>query len=81
MVDYKTGAAPRPVAEARALFQMKFYALVVLYLRGVVPDQLRLLYLTDGEALTYEPDEARAAPVRAHPRGDLGGDPRRGRRR
>ena len=58
IVDYKTGAAPRPVAEARALFQMKFYALVVLHLRGVVPDQLRLLYLTDGESLTYQPDAA-----------------------
>ncbi len=58
IVDYKTGAAPRPVAEARALFQMKFYALVLLYLRGAVPAQLRLLYLTDGESLTYEPDEA-----------------------
>jgi putative RecB family exonuclease len=57
VVDYKTGAAPRPVAEARALFQMKFYALVLLHLRGVVPAQLRLLYLADGEALTYEPDE------------------------
>jgi putative RecB family exonuclease len=57
IVDYKTGAAPRPVAEARALFQMKFYALVLLYLRGTVPAQLRLLYLTDGESLTYEPDE------------------------
>ena len=57
VVDYKTGAAPRPVAEARALFQMKFYALVLLHLRGTVPAQLRLLYLTDGESLTYEPDE------------------------
>ena len=57
VVDYKTGAAPRPVAEARALFQMKFYALVLLQLRGTVPRQLRLLYLTDGETLTYEPDE------------------------
>lgn len=57
VVDYKTGAAPRPVAEARALFQMKFYALVLLHLRGTVPHQLRLLYLTDGESLTYEPDD------------------------
>ena len=37
---------------------MKFYALVLLQLRGAVPAQLRLLYLTDGESLTYEPDEA-----------------------
>jgi RecB family exonuclease len=58
VVDYKTGAAPRQVAEARALFQMKFYALALLHLRGVVPTQLRLMYLSDTESLTYEPDEA-----------------------
>ena len=58
VVDYKTGAAPREVAEGRALFQMKFYALALLHLRGVVPTQLRLLYLADGESLTYQPDEA-----------------------
>lgn len=58
VVDYKTGAAPRQVAEARALFQMKFYALALLQLRGVVPAQLRLMYLADTESLTYEPDEA-----------------------
>jgi putative RecB family exonuclease len=57
VIDYKTGAAPREVAEARALFQMKFYALVLLLTRGVVPSQLRLMYLADGEALTYCPDE------------------------
>ena len=57
VVDYKTGAAPRQVAEARALFQMKFYALTVLLTRGVVPSQLRLMYLADGESLTYRPDE------------------------
>jgi putative RecB family exonuclease len=58
VVDYKTGAAPRVVAEARALFQMNFYALALLHQRGVVPTQLRLLYLADGESLTYRPDEA-----------------------
>lgn len=58
VVDYKTGAAPRHIAEARALFQMKFYALALLHLRGTVPTQLRLMYLADGECLTYEPDEA-----------------------
>ncbi len=58
VVDYKTGAAPREVAEARALFQMKFYALALLHLRGVVPTQLRLLYLADRESLTYQPDAA-----------------------
>jgi putative RecB family exonuclease len=57
VVDYKTGAAPRPVSELRALFQLKFYALALLQERGVVPAQLRLYYLADTEALTYEPDE------------------------
>jgi putative RecB family exonuclease len=58
VVDYKTGAAPRAVSEVKALFQMKFYALALLQLRGAAPTQLRLLYLADGESLTYEPDEA-----------------------
>ena len=58
VVDYKTGSAPRAVHEAVALFQMKFYALALLHLRGVVPRQLRLLYLADGQSLTYSPDEA-----------------------
>ncbi|MGH3930415.1 MAG: RecB family exonuclease [Pseudonocardiaceae bacterium] len=58
VVDYKSGAAPREVFEAKALFQMKFYALVLLRIRGVVPRQLRLLYLADRQTLTYTPDEA-----------------------
>lgn len=58
VVDYKTGATPREAFEAKALFQMKFYALVLWRTRGVVAAQLKLLYLGDGEALTYAPDEA-----------------------
>lgn len=58
VVDYKTGRAPGPMREQTALFQMKFYALVVLRTRGVVPAQLKLLYLADSETLVYEPDEA-----------------------
>ena len=49
---------PREAFEAKALFQMKFYALVLWRTRGVVAAQLRLLYLGDGDALTYAPDEA-----------------------
>jgi putative RecB family exonuclease len=56
VVDYKTGSAPREAFEAKALFQMKFYAVVLWRTRGVVPRQLRLLYLRDREALTYSPD-------------------------
>ncbi|MGY1616452.1 RecB family exonuclease [Geodermatophilus sp. SYSU D00691] len=57
VVDYKTGAMPREAFEAKALFQMKFYALVLWRVRGVVASQLKLIYLGDGDALTYSPDE------------------------
>jgi putative RecB family exonuclease len=57
VVDYKTGAMPREAFEAKALFQMKFYALVLWRTRGVVASQLKLLYLGDGDALIYAPDE------------------------
>jgi putative RecB family exonuclease len=58
VVDYKTGSMPREAFEAKALFQMKFYALVLWRTRGVVASQLKLLYLGDGDALTYAPEEA-----------------------
>jgi putative RecB family exonuclease len=57
VVDYKTGAAPREVFEAKAMFQMKFYALALFRLRGIVPRQLKLMYLRDGQHLVYSPDE------------------------
>src|SRR5216683_1788978 len=58
IVDYKTGRAPREAYEASALFQMKFYALVIWRLRGVVPRLLQLMYLAEGEVLRYSPDES-----------------------
>ncbi|GAB3978062.1 RecB family exonuclease [Actinoallomurus acanthiterrae] len=58
VVDYKTGRAPSADFEARALFQMKFYALVLWRLRGTVPRLLQLMYLGNGEVLRYSPDEA-----------------------
>jgi putative RecB family exonuclease len=56
VVDYKTGGAPREAFEARALFQLKFYALLLWRTRGVVPRVLRLLYLRDAEICDYTPD-------------------------
>lgn len=56
VVDYKTGGAPREAFEARALFQLKFYALVLWRTRGVAPRVLRLLYLKDAEICDYHPD-------------------------
>jgi putative RecB family exonuclease len=57
VVDYKTGRCPPPHFEAKALFQMKFYALVLWRLRGTVPNLLQLIYLGNGEVLRYAPDE------------------------
>jgi len=58
VVDYKSGTAPGVGFEAKALFQMKFYALVLWRVRGQVPRLLQLMYLGSGEVLRYEPDEA-----------------------
>jgi putative RecB family exonuclease len=58
VVDYKTGRAPREAFEGKALFQMKFYALVLWRLRGVVPSMLQLVYLGSGEVLRYSPEES-----------------------
>ena len=58
IVDYKTGTSPSDDYEARALFQMKFYALVLWRTRGTVPRLLQLIYLGNGEIMRYEPDEA-----------------------
>lgn len=55
IVDYKTGKAPRPEYSEGALFQMKFYALVVWRLKGVVPRRLQLVYLGSGDVITYDP--------------------------
>ncbi len=57
IVDYKSGRSPGEVFEAKALFQMKFYALVVWRTRGLMPAMLQLIYLGNGEVLRYEPDE------------------------
>ncbi|MDQ6876014.1 MAG: RecB family exonuclease [Actinomycetota bacterium] len=61
VVDYKTGAAPREAFEGKSLFQLKFYALVLWRTRGVVPRQLRLLYLGDRDLLTYAPEPTELA--------------------
>ena len=57
IVDYKTGRSPSEFFEAKAMFQMKFYALVVWRTRGVIPRMLQVVYLGNAEMLRYEPDE------------------------
>src|SRR5680860_686306 len=57
VVDYKTGRSPGVGFEGKALCQMRFYALVIWRTRGVVPTLLQLIYLGDGQVVSYRPDE------------------------
>ena len=57
IVDYKSGRSPGEMFEAKALFQMKFYALVLWRTRGVLPSMLQLVYLGNGEMVRFVPDE------------------------
>ena len=57
VVDYKTGKSPREEFEGKALFQLRFYALVLWRSTGVLPTMLRLYYLANREVLDYHPDE------------------------
>ena len=56
VVDYKTGRAPGEQYEVSALFQLKFYALLLWRSEGVIPDALRLIYLGDVVTVDYRPD-------------------------
>jgi putative RecB family exonuclease len=58
VVDYKTGRSVGERFEGKALFQMKFYALVIWRTRGVIPTLLQLYYLADQTVLSYEPTES-----------------------
>ena len=55
VVDYKTGRSPGTRFVEEALFQMRFYALVLWRLRGRAPTRLQLVYLKDGRVLTHDP--------------------------
>jgi putative RecB family exonuclease len=58
VVDYKTGSSPAEGFEARALFQLRFYGLMIWRTRGVIPKIIRLVYLGDSQIVSYAPDEA-----------------------
>lgn len=55
VVDYKTGRSPGPRFQHEALFQMRFYGLVLWRMRGRAPRRLQLVYLKDGRTLTHDP--------------------------
>jgi len=56
VLDYKTGRSPGEQWEQQAMFQLRFYALVVERATGRIPQRLQLMYLGNGEVLTYHPD-------------------------
>lgn len=62
VVDYKTGRAPSEAFEARALFQMKFYALLLWRTRGRAPTRVQLVYVGGrGQTLPLDVDETQLA--------------------
>ncbi|MDD9205711.1 PD-(D/E)XK nuclease family protein, partial [Georgenia sp. 10Sc9-8] len=63
--DYKTGRSPRPRFQEEALFQMRFYALILWRLHGVVPRRLQVVYLGDGRTLSHDPVQAELEQVEA----------------
>ena len=58
IVDYKTGKAPRAGYEEKALFQLRFYALLWYRIHGEIPRLIQLLYLGDKQVLKSSPTES-----------------------
>jgi len=58
IVDYKTGKAPKPGWEEKALFQLRVYAFIYWRNYGVVPRLLQLIYLGSAQLLRNSPTES-----------------------
>ncbi len=57
LTDYKTGRVPGESRELSAFFGLRFYALVCWRAFGVMPREIRLVYLSDPAVLTLNPNE------------------------
>lgn len=57
LTDYKTGRVPGESRELAAFFGLRFYALVCWRAFGVIPKEIRLVYLADPVVLTLNPNE------------------------
>ena len=57
IIDYKTGKAPKPGWEEKALFQLRVYALLYWKREGVLPKLLQLIYLGDGKLVKNSPTQ------------------------
>ena len=68
VVDYKTGRSPGEMFEAKALFQMKFYALVVWRTRGVIPGCCSWSTSATARCCATSPTSATCSPPSARSR-------------
>lgn len=68
IVDYKTGKSPRIGYEDKALFQLRFYALLWYRIYGEIPKLLQLHYLGDEKTLKNSPtlEQLQKAELKAH---------------
>jgi putative RecB family exonuclease len=57
VTDYKTGRAPMIEREQRRLGGVHFYAFLCHQVFGQRPAQIRLMYLSTGEVITFRPSE------------------------
>ena len=55
IIDYKTGNAPKPGWEEKALFQLRVYALLYFKTNNVLPKLLQLIYLGDAKTVKNSP--------------------------
>lgn len=55
VVDYKTGKMPTPRFADKAVFQLRFYALLYWRSFGKIPDQLKLMYLKNQDSIVRRP--------------------------
>lgn len=57
LTDYKTGRVPGESRELAAFFGLRFYALVCWRAFGIIPHEIRLIYLSDPAVLSLHPHE------------------------
>lgn len=58
IIDYKTGKAPKPGWEDKALFQLRVYAFIYWRNFDVIPKLLQLIYLGSTQVLRNTPTES-----------------------
>mgnify|MGYP002752177953 FL=1 len=65
VVDYKTGKAPGPRYVDEALYQLRFYALLLARTQ-VLPSRMQLVYLKAGQVITFDPEAGDIANFERH---------------